>query len=304
MKKKVLALILCAMMAATAVVGGTLAYFTDTDADINVMTSGNVKIQQDEWQNNKTGDGYEEYKNNKPLFPYTDDDNKDGLADEWNSTIYYPDANGEMTSSTKAFSTTNNAVDKVVTVKNTGNQPAFIRTLFAFEMGEDGENPLDSDKIAVVIDATDATYFRTTDVVITLDNTQYTIVEFYYNSNTVTVDGTEYKSAIEDGKYSNPSLKQIYLNSKVGNEWYENYDEDYKILVLSQAAQMTGFTSAEQALDTAFADITTENADTIQGWFASIAQEKGVSVDTVHPSAVDGKPATDGKVATTTPVEP
>ena len=40
MKKKILALCLVVALAVTAVVGGTLAYFTDTDEAENVFTTG------------------------------------------------------------------------------------------------------------------------------------------------------------------------------------------------------------------------------------------------------------------------
>lgn len=44
MKKKIIALCLIVALAATAVIGGTLAYFTDTDSAVNTFTVGNVKI--------------------------------------------------------------------------------------------------------------------------------------------------------------------------------------------------------------------------------------------------------------------
>ena len=44
MKKKLLALVLVVVLAATAVIGGTLAYFVDTDSAKNTFTVGNVKI--------------------------------------------------------------------------------------------------------------------------------------------------------------------------------------------------------------------------------------------------------------------
>ena len=43
MKKKILAIGLVVAMAATAVVGGTLAYFTDTDQKTNTFTAGGVE---------------------------------------------------------------------------------------------------------------------------------------------------------------------------------------------------------------------------------------------------------------------
>lgn len=48
MKKKIIALCLIVALAATAVIGGTLAYFTDTDEATNVFTTGNVDITLDE----------------------------------------------------------------------------------------------------------------------------------------------------------------------------------------------------------------------------------------------------------------
>lgn len=45
MKKKILAMSLCVVMLAIAIVGGTLAYFTDTDQKTNTFTVGNVKIE-------------------------------------------------------------------------------------------------------------------------------------------------------------------------------------------------------------------------------------------------------------------
>ena len=48
MKKKILALCLVVALAVTAVVGGTLAYFTDTDNETNTFTTGKVDITLNE----------------------------------------------------------------------------------------------------------------------------------------------------------------------------------------------------------------------------------------------------------------
>ena len=45
MKKKILILTLCIALLAVAAVGGTLAYFTDTEEVTNTFTVGNVKIE-------------------------------------------------------------------------------------------------------------------------------------------------------------------------------------------------------------------------------------------------------------------
>ena len=56
MKRKILALVLCVAMLAIAVVGGTLAYFTDTDAKTNTFTVGNVDITLTEPKWDATGE--------------------------------------------------------------------------------------------------------------------------------------------------------------------------------------------------------------------------------------------------------
>lgn len=48
MKKKILAIVLCVAMLAIAIVGGTMAYFTDTKSATNTMAVGKVEITQHE----------------------------------------------------------------------------------------------------------------------------------------------------------------------------------------------------------------------------------------------------------------
>ena len=57
MKKKITAICLCIALVAIAVVGATLAYFTDTKTATNTFTMGDVKIKLDETNvNDPTGD--------------------------------------------------------------------------------------------------------------------------------------------------------------------------------------------------------------------------------------------------------
>ena len=44
MKKRIIAISLIVAMLAVAIIGGSLAYFTDTDAATNTFTVGNVEI--------------------------------------------------------------------------------------------------------------------------------------------------------------------------------------------------------------------------------------------------------------------
>ena len=83
MKKKIIALCLIVALAATAVIGGTLAYFTDTDEATNVFTMGNVKIALQE------------------------------VFDE-NNAVLRPGTQKQ------------NAIQKEVTIKNTGSEDAYV----------------------------------------------------------------------------------------------------------------------------------------------------------------------------------
>ena len=72
--KRVIAWLLVLALTATVSIGATLAYLTDTDEDVNVMTLGKVKIDQleyeridDETQNEDAK--VQEFHDNKPLYP-------------------------------------------------------------------------------------------------------------------------------------------------------------------------------------------------------------------------------------------
>ena len=91
-KKSILMAAIAVMLVAVLVVGGTLAYFTDTKSATNTFTMGNVKIALDEQQ--KGENGLEAFEQNKTLVPGKSNDG--------------------------------NAVSKIVTVKNTGANDAWV----------------------------------------------------------------------------------------------------------------------------------------------------------------------------------
>ena len=57
MKKKITAIFLCVALVAIAIVGASLAYFTDTDEATNTFTVGNVKIDLIESRYHRQGSG-------------------------------------------------------------------------------------------------------------------------------------------------------------------------------------------------------------------------------------------------------
>ena len=110
MKKKILALCLCVALAATAIVGASLAYFTDTDEATNTFTVGNVSIKLIEEERDGNG-GKQTFTQNKKLYPIV------GSAQGEKDALGMP--------------TAKNYVDKMVTIQNTGSEKAYIRAYFA-----------------------------------------------------------------------------------------------------------------------------------------------------------------------------
>ena len=94
MKKKLAATLSVVLILGLAVLG-ILAYLTSEDSDVNVMTLGNVQIEQIEQQKNADGE-LEPFEQAKDLYPGTE-------------------------------------ISKIVTVKNTGKSDCYFRTLVAFE---------------------------------------------------------------------------------------------------------------------------------------------------------------------------
>ena len=112
MKKKLLAAGMVTALAATAVVGGTLAYFTDTDAQENVFVTGNVAI--DLYEDFGTNSGIEK------LLPAT------GSAQA---------------------GTLKNGIEKEVYVENTGSEKAYTRVHIAIpQILDNGSDTFDASK--------------------------------------------------------------------------------------------------------------------------------------------------------------
>ncbi len=110
MKKKITALCLCVALLAIAVVGASLSYFTDTDNATNTFAVGNVSIDLIEKERDGNG-GLKDFEQGKKLYPIV------GSAQGEKDALGMP--------------TAKNYVDKMVTIKNTGSEKAYIRGYFA-----------------------------------------------------------------------------------------------------------------------------------------------------------------------------
>jgi len=226
MKSRKLFLIVSLVLAFTMSLSGTVAYLTDTDEAVNVMTLGNVKIEQ--LENGEAKDGFQQ---GQPLYP-----------------AYIETTNGQ----TKV----NGLVAKEVTVENKGTSDAFVRTIIAFEAGNE----------------TDLTTYQT------LINAEFASTKEWL-PQTVAVGGRNYfvayvtyPDALAKGNTTKASLLSVYMSPQAGNDDVAQFGETYEILVLSQACQTVNFEnlSAEEALNVAFGSVEEKAAE----WLANVDVEE------------------------------
>lgn len=212
-------------MAAIAVVGGTMAYFSDTDAKNNVFTTGNVDISL-----------VENFEQNSKLLPAT------GSAQ--NGTLQ-------------------NGVTKEVTVKNEGSEDAYVRVHIAIpSILDDGSTTFDAGKNVLHFNYSRDSigegkwnWSKTADAPYEGDWNYYEtrINDVNYNVYVVTY-GTALKSGEETPE---KAMNQVYLDSKVTNEDVAKIKEvlggeGIQIKVVAEGTQAAGFDNAYEALNTAF----------------------------------------------------
>lgn len=250
MKKKITAIFLCVALVAIAVVGASLAYFTDTDNETNTFTVGNVKIDLIEEERDGNG-GTKAFTQDKKLYPIV------GSAQGEKDALGMP--------------TAKNYVDKMVTIRNTGSEKAYIRAYFAipsalddgYETFNAGLNVLHfnfGNKVENgVVTSTEGVewkwthdgkwnYFETT-----IDGIKYNV---YY---------ADYYQAVDAGATTEQLVQGVYLDKTFdikdgkcyafGKEVTLDAGWDWSKVscpVFAIACQAEGFDSASEAIDAAF----------------------------------------------------
>ena len=251
--KKIIAWLLVLSLTAAISIGATLAYLTDTDEDVNVMTLGKVKIDQLEYEriDDETADEkaeVQEFHDNKPLYPAITDKDFD----------YTPgDTEVDWTQIGKDGYTTeiwdpskiNNELDKMVFVKNKGNYDAFVRTVFAFEAGNYETLDQFRQMVHMNLNETDWTWQWA--------QTPVTVGESAYFIATAT-----YSKVLAPDALTEISLSQIALDKTATNADVEAFGETYQILVKTQAIQADGFENPVAALNDGF-DVMLTNLGTV-----------------------------------------
>ena len=239
-KKKIISLCLVVCLLATAI-GGTLAYFTDTEAAKNVMTMGNVDIEQIEQERSPDG-VLQPYTQNHTLLPMGGYD--------WE----------EVTVNGDSISVLADALDKIVTVKNNGNSDAYVRTIVALEAGksEDEAKSMWYQNLAVTDNVASGQVIRDDkNLYVQIGDSWFAIVVYTYCD------------AIAAGTESVPSLTGVGLYPETTKEDVANLEGDYEVLVVSQAVQASDMgDDAGAALDKAFGDV---DATNVAKWFEDVA---------------------------------
>ena len=238
-KKIVLALSLVLALGATLMVGGSLAWFSDTDEATNTFTVGSVEIEQ-----------VEDFVQNSELIPVGSNDTPND--DE-------------------------NFINKEVSVKNTGKNPAYVQTFVAVPAVLD----LSSGPLRLHAVSTDWTALGrvASNVAITFDNDGTDLTQ---NFN---VYAYRYNAALAAGNETSDALSGVYIDEKTdiqvnrnasdsnvidsaylmwdtnddgvkevlnGFNLVESNNMKLHVLVATQAVQSQGFASASEALNAAF----------------------------------------------------
>jgi len=233
MKKKILGVALVVALVAI-MVGGTLAYFTAEDEVTNTFTIGSVKIEI--WENNEIADEVEEMGQLLPIV------------------------------NTNTPSDDENYIDKVVTVKNTGNNPAYVRTHIAIPSQLMGYLKLDTKE-------ENWNYSGISNA--TVGGVNYVVFSYDYKHELVANETTDvllrgvYLGSDVDLK-DNPDTPatedlEFCIRNQDGSYTYSGFAaytgsgaaiQGINVLVASEAIQAEGFSDAATALTSGFGTAT------------------------------------------------
>ena len=278
--KKIIVWLLVLTLTAAVSIGATLAYLTDTDEDVNVMTLGKVKIDQLEYErvDDETADddaAVQGFHDNKPLYPaitekdfdYTPGDTyvdweqigKDGYtSDIWDPTKI------------------NNEIDKMVFVKNKGDYDAYVRSVFAFEANGYTFEEF-QELFHLNLNDTDWTWEWAQEPVEIPDKEGTATTNYFIATAT-------YNKVLKPGELTEISLSQIALDPKADNADIAGFGDTYQVLVKSQGIQADGFEGPDAALNEGFG-LLIENTGTAEAPRFTVARR---NLPFANDSAIKG----------------
>lgn len=252
-KKKILVLAMSLAMVAILAVGGSLAYFTDTDNATNTFAVGNVTIDLIEKERGEKEGKVVlvDFNQNKKLYPIV------GSAQGEKDELGLPKAK--------------NYVDKVVTVENTGSEAAYIRAYFAIPSALDdgydtfnaGKNTLHFNFGTKMVDGK-AVSTDGKDWIWKQSNGKWNYFETTIEGIAYNVYFADYKTAVAAGGITERLLDGVYLDKTfdyADGDYYAfgsalTLDKDWnwnevKCPVYAVAVQAAGFDNASAAINEA-----------------------------------------------------
>lgn len=277
--KKTLLMALSFALVAVVSVASTLAYLSAQDNAASVFTAGQVDIELIEQQRNADRTALEDFKQGKELLPIV------GSAQGEKDKFGLP--------------TAANYVDKIVTVKNTGRNDAWVRVLVGFPVALDH-----ADASKMPLHWNIGTYFDAEgnyngDGVEAPYNWNVDILDYVVEVNGINynVYSFTYKTTLANGETTpDPAIVGLYLDSRVnydadlnaytidygnGPEVITNFDGNVVMPVVAQAVQAGGFATGEDAFEAAFP----VNAENVKTWL------DGNTVEIAKPEANAVRPA-------------
>ena len=249
MKKKITAICLCIALVAIAVVGATLAYFTDTDKATNTFTVGNVKIKLLESSLHRENAGVANGQTStSELWSDVSMEGSGNTSKYKAGDAFYTDAQIEANAAeytcNNIMLTPGKSYHKMPYVKNTGVNDAYIRIRVMI--------PADLDTAVL-----NSSMYTTT----ALNNREFTMA--YDNSGTVDRDGIKYNvytftriDPLKAGELTYWNVwGTIHMDTTVTNEQIANLfgegkpyaDGTFPVLVEADAIQADGFADATAA---------------------------------------------------------
>lgn len=245
-KKTILVAAIAVMLVAALVVGGTLAYFTDTKSADNTFTVGNVGIKLIEQERGENG--LQDFTQNKPLYPIVG--SAQGEQDQYNMPV------------------AKNYVDKMVTIENTGSEAAYIRAYFAIPSAlDDGYETFNAGLNVLHFNFGNTAAGASTDGVqwIWTHDGKWNYFETTIGGIKYNVYYADYYQAVDAGATTEQLLKGVYLDKSFDIKDGKAYafgkeitlDEGWNwnnvsCPVFAVACQANGFDNASDAITAAF----------------------------------------------------
>lgn len=264
-------LLLLAVAALTiSFVSATTAFFSQSITTGNVITSGNIHIRQFEQERERNSDGayadtLTRFTHDQVMAPLVQ------VGDAQTETIAVGEHQFQMRDESAR-----NYIDRIVTIKNVGANPAYVRTFIAVPTaGYPSTAPTDDNWLRWDANQSEGNLWywgtKATDADGNVSATQWPS-DSWHMINDVTIGGTQYdvyiatySEKLAPGKTTEPCLLGFYLDGGLnynGSQYFYTDSNGTKItlspmtsleiLVATQATQATTFRDPWTALDTAF----------------------------------------------------